>query len=62
MNIEDKTKLIASKVTLNGKLASISGPETKFALVRSLDGRYQGEWSWDACKQVIDKKGGHFLL
>ena len=63
MNINEKLELITKKVTLNHAQACISfSSSSNHALVRSLNGVMQAEWSWNACKHVIEKRSGQFFL
>ena len=49
-------------VTLDGRPATITGYQNKFATIRSVDGKLSGEWSWAAVDLVIDKHDGKFTL
>ena len=48
-------------VTLDGRPATVSGFMLKFAKVRSLDGKFSGEWSWPAAVRVVDNGGAFYL-
>jgi hypothetical protein len=56
-----RRELCAGRVTINGRPATISGVQQKFALVRSLDGHYCAEWAWTTTERIV-AQGGDFQL
>ena len=43
--------------TLDGRPATVAGFALQFGIVRSLDGKLNGEWSWDAIVRIMSKDG-----
>lgn len=53
---------IASKITLDGKPARITGKMNRFAFIYEIGDILKGsEWSWNAVRRIINK-GGAFRL
>jgi hypothetical protein len=57
--IERRRELSTQLVTLDGSPARIIGIQRDFALVVSLDGRTEAEWSWQSAALVCES-GGQF--
>lgn len=51
--------LCATKVTLDGKPATVTCASHKFAVVCNLDGTVKLEWTWDAVERIV-ASGGKF--
>lgn len=57
----NREELARTEITLDGSRASICGFANDFATIRTLDGKWSGEWSWDAVERIV-LKGGKFFL
>lgn len=56
-----KNRWTGAACTLNGEPAIISGRLHVFAVIRTLDGRMVGHWSWLAVERIM-QNGGDFTL
>ena len=54
---QSRREACASRVTIDGRPAVITGAREPFAHVRSLDGVSDVEFSWVAIARVLDKGG-----
>ena len=59
ISTDERYDLIDARVTLNGKPAKISGARMQYAMVATLDGSMEFEWSWEAVARIV-AAGGKF--
>ena len=65
MNLEDRSKYLATPVTLNTKPARIAGTARRLAEVMTTERDYKGNLMilkvpWTEAVRVIEEDGGHF--
>lgn len=57
ISIPSRIDLCASKVTVNGNRAKISGWKNNFATLHNLETGETSEWSWNTVSRVVSKGG-----
>lgn len=59
ISMDERHRLCATAVTLDGKPANISGASDRYATVRQIPDGFGWHWTWDATARIV-ANGGDF--